>query len=70
MNRTGVISKNLKSVGHEPLSATLEVEFLDGKVYQYEKVPTSIFKSFLQAASKGTYFAKEIKKKYTSKRVV
>lgn len=69
MNRTRVISKNLKSVGHEPLSATLEVEFLDGKVYQYDNVPASIFKSLLQAASKGTYFAKEIKNKYTSKRI-
>lgn len=56
MNRTPVRSSNISSVGYDPASRTLEVEFNSGGVYQYSGVPETIYQGFTRAASKGSYF--------------
>ena len=62
MHRQPVISSNLSSVGNDTKSRTLEVEFLNGSVYQYSNVPSSIFSGLMNAASKGQYFDRMIVK--------
>ncbi len=62
MNRTPVSSSNLASVGYNSQTATLEIEFLNGSVYQYFNVPESIYSGLMSAASHGSYFAAHIKK--------
>lgn len=37
MERLAVVSSNLKSIGYEARTQTLEVEFTDRKIYQYTK---------------------------------
>ena len=64
MNRTPVNSKNLASVGYEQASMILEVEFLDGRVYQYFDVPEFEYRSLMQAGSHGTYFNASIRSTY------
>lgn len=64
MNRMAVTSKNLASVGYESASMTLEVEFLDGRVYQYFDVPEFEYRSLMQAGSHGTYFNANIRNSY------
>lgn len=61
MERLAVISSNLKSIGYEAHTQTLEVEFTDRKIYQYTRVPKHIYVSLMGANSKGSYFAKSIK---------
>ena len=39
MEREPVVSSNLVSVGYDPASETLEVEFIKTGVYQYLNVP-------------------------------
>ena len=71
MIRHNVHSSNLASVGYDPTSAALEVEFLDGRIYQYANVPRSIFSGLMNAASKGEYFDRVIKKGgYSCRRLV
>ena len=55
MNRTPVSSSNLASVGYDPDSLTLEIEFKDGSVYQYFDVPELEHRGLMEAASKGRY---------------
>lgn len=55
MNRTPVQSSNILSVGYDPSSLTLEVEFKNGTVYQYFDVPQSTFDALLAASSVGQY---------------
>lgn len=62
MERTPVASSNLASVGYDPNSQTLEIEFHSGSVYQYSGVPQSIYQGLMSAASKGSYFDSFIKK--------
>jgi hypothetical protein len=66
MERVAVSSSNLASVGYEPGSETLEVEFKKtGKVYQYYNVPDFMHERLMQAPSVGTFFNAEIRDAYS-----
>jgi hypothetical protein len=39
MNRQRVESSNIAAIGYESASATLEVEFMNGTLYEYYGVP-------------------------------
>lgn len=69
MNRVSVASSDLVSVGYDAASGTLEVEFKDGSVYQYFGVPPGVFEQLLGASSKGSFFARHIKKRFRFSRV-
>jgi KTSC domain len=64
MNRTPVTSSNVASVGYDPNSMTLEVEFTNGSVYQYFDVPEVVHQDLMTAASIGTYLGRNIKNNY------
>lgn len=66
MERQAVSSSNLASVGYNPDSETLEIEFLKtGKVYEYYNVPQFMFDRLMQAPSVGVFFNAEIKTAYS-----
>jgi hypothetical protein len=62
MKREEVSSSNLASVGYDVESKTLEIEFLNGGIYQYFSVPVTIYNGLMNASSHGQYFDKNIKK--------
>lgn len=65
MGRQAVSSSNLASVGYDPSSETLEVEFVNtGKVYEYYNVPPFEFDRLLEASSIGQYFNANIRNSY------
>lgn len=55
MNRTPVTSTNIRSIGYDPQSGTLEVEFTSGDVYQYFDVPERLYDGLLRTASPGQF---------------
>ena len=69
MDRTGVASSNLKSVGYDEGTRVLEIEFYDGRVYQYFGVPPEVHRALMDAGSHGRYLAAEIKGRYRYERV-
>ena len=62
MERTPVQSSSVSSVGYDRDSSTIEIEFLNGSVYQYFGVPESIFDGLMNAPSKGTFLDQFVKK--------
>ena len=62
MNRDRVSSSNLEAVGYDPSTMTLEIEFLNGGVYQYFNVPAHVYSGLMSASSHGSYFDAHIKK--------
>ena len=64
MERKQVDSSNISSIGYDENSNTLEVEFHSGSVYQYFDVPLNVYNGFIEADSKGQYFAQHIKGYY------
>jgi hypothetical protein len=69
MDRAPVRSSNMLSVGYDPATRTLEVQFHSGGIYQYSGVPDAIHLGLMGAASKGAYFQANIKDRYPCKQV-
>jgi hypothetical protein len=61
MRREPVESRSLRSIGYDPPSQTLEVEFRNGRVYRYSGVPPEQHQALLAAESRGAYFNAEIR---------
>jgi len=51
----------LASVGYAVDEHRLEIEFRNGKVYEYRLVPPSIFRELMAAPSKGGFVNRAIK---------
>lgn len=65
MERTPVTSSNIRAIGYDPDSQTLEVEFNHGAVYQYSGVPQGEHEGMMNADSKGIYLNANIKGRYS-----
>ncbi|MBE9140925.1 KTSC domain-containing protein [Nodosilinea sp. LEGE 07088] len=62
MGRIKVSSSNIASIGYEPNSRVLEIEFINGAVYQYSDVPKLVYEGLMAASSHGSFLDKNIKK--------
>lgn len=69
MNRQSVSSSNIASIGYDANSQTLEIEFLNGGVYQYFDVPQYVYDELMGAGSHGQYLARNIKGTYRYSKV-
>ena len=61
IQRKPVRSSNIKAVGHDPKTNTLDVEFHSGAVHRYHGVTVDQHKEFMGAPSLGSYFHEHIK---------
>ena len=61
MDRDPVTSTSIRSVGYDPKSKKLEVEFLKGAVYMYSDVSETVYNSLMTSESIGGAFATLIK---------
>ena len=69
MDRTSVRSSNIHSIGYDPESSTLEVEFNTGSIYQYSNLPESEYEGLMNAVSKGRYLNRNIKGSYQATKI-
>lgn len=68
MQRTPVKSSNVKSVGHDPATGTLEVEFNNGGLYHYEGVSADKHAELMKADSIGSHLASHIKPHHAARK--
>jgi hypothetical protein len=66
MDRRRIASSMINSWGYDPATELLEIEFQNGKIYQYSGVPEFIARGFELAASKGHYFQSKIDGRYST----
>jgi hypothetical protein len=69
MLRQPVDSSNIASIGYDPAAQIVEVEFLNGGVYQYFNVPEHEHANLMAASSHGTYLNAHIKGTYPYQKV-
>lgn len=70
MNRTLVVSSNIKSIGYDEEQKLLEVEFAaTGAVYQYKGIGPKRHHDLMRAESIGGYFSRSIRPKVKGVRV-
>ena len=71
---TPVQSSNIHAVGYDLHSQTLSVQFkarggaAAGSIYEYIAVPPEVYERFMNAPSKGGWFAANIKNHYAARR--
>lgn len=69
MRRISVTSSDIHSIGYDPQSAVLEVEFNSGDVYRYFDVPEHIYSQFMNTSSKGWFLHEYIRYSYRYQKV-
>ena len=62
MERQYVTSSNIASIGYDATSMVLEIEILNGSIYQYLDVPEVVYEGLMSAESHGKYLNEYIKK--------
>jgi hypothetical protein len=67
--RDRVASDVIASAGYSRRRHILEIEFVNGAVYRYLRVPPSVYQDLIQADSKARYYVTNIKGSYPSLRV-
>lgn len=61
MRRITVKSEALRSIGYDPRTLELEIEFASGDVYRYFDVPDDLHVALMAADSLGGFFASHIR---------
>lgn len=56
-------------MSYDPTSTTLRVIFVSGMVYEYQKVPESVYLAMKNAPSKGAYLNQHIKGDYAFRKI-
>jgi hypothetical protein len=69
MERESVQSSNLRSIGYDSNTSTLEIEFNSGAVWQYFDVPESVYYDMRNSDSLGRYFNANIRGQYSESQV-
>lgn len=69
MERKRVNASKIRSVGYDPSSQTLEVEFSSGAILQYGRVSAELHRRFMASPSANSFFEDNIEESFTAKRV-
>lgn len=69
IQRVPVHSSYVKSIGYDPASQVMHVEFDGGKVFHYDGVPPEAHLAFRNSDSIGKHFHANIKGKFSHKMI-
>lgn len=59
-----VKSSQVESIGYDPMTRTLAINYKSGSLYHYHEVPTVVFTDMQKAESVGKFIHANIKLKY------
>lgn len=69
MERRRINASTLRSVGYDPTSRVLEVEFTAGTIVRYVGVPAEIHRRLMSAPSPTSFFRDNIEEDFPATRV-
>jgi len=69
MKRVAVASSTIVAIGYDPDTSTLEVEFKNGTVYEYDGVPVEIYEGIMNSNSHGKYLNAHVKERFSFRRI-
>lgn len=61
MERAPISSNGIRSVGYDPDSEIMEIEYADGVVYRYLMVPQFTYRALMAAPDPGAFAESHIK---------
>jgi hypothetical protein len=69
MDMKGVDSSNIDAIGFDAFAKKLRIRFKSGETYEYDTVPQTVHNELMNANSHGSYFNKNIRDKYPTKKL-
>ncbi len=69
MDRKRFNSSQIRSVGYDESSQTLEIEFPSGSIVQYSRVSPEVHRRLMAAPSPGSFFQDRIEDEFTARRI-
>ena len=66
---TVVRSSTINSVGHDPETSEMTVNFSNGGSYVYDGVPAALYQALLDSPSAGSFLHRHIKGRYAYRKV-
>lgn len=69
MRRKPVKSSVVSSVGYDPDTKTMELEFSDGSLYEYYDVPAAIHRRLMEAESVGRFLNRFVTPGYENRKI-
>lgn len=68
LDRQQVTGRTITSVGYDPATAVLQIEFVGGDVYSYFLVPASVHRALMGSPSKGRFFGEHVRDRFQFER--
>jgi hypothetical protein len=69
MERMKVSADKIRSVGYDAGAQVLEIEFSDGRIVQYSRVPSEVHRRLIAAPTIVSYFRDHVEDEYTARRL-
>jgi len=69
MDRKRLTSSQIRAVGYDASSQTLEIEFPNGSIVQYSRVSPEVHRRLMAAPSPGSFFQDRIEDEFTARRI-
>ena len=66
----GLQSRHLNAGDYDPERQTLAIQFVNGAVYTYSRVPQTVADTLFQTGSPGSYFHDKIRGNYPETKMV
>jgi hypothetical protein len=66
----GLQSRHLNAGDYDPEAQTLAIQFVNGAVYAYSRVPQTVADTLFQTGSPGSYFHDKIRGSYPETKMV
>jgi hypothetical protein len=69
MKRSTVRSSTIRTIGYDPETRVLEIEFHRRGTYRYFDVPDLVYRGLIRSLSKGSYFNTAISQRFRNEEV-
>jgi KTSC domain len=69
MDRKPLRSGKLRAAGYDESSRTMEIEFVNGDVFEYKPVSRELFRQLMASPSPSSFFEDKIDEQFNGKRL-
>ena len=69
ITRKALKSSKLRAAGYDEPSRTLEIEFVNGDIYEYKSVSPETYRQLMASPSPNSFFEDKIEEAFSGKRI-
>ena len=69
MNRKPLKSSKLRTAGYDEGLRVMEIEFVNGDVYEYKSVSPELYRQLMSSPSPNSFFEDKIEESFSGKRI-